>query len=268
MTVPTPSSSATPWNAAGLSSFPCSPGATRSPSIPRLMRRCREVCASPRPARPGRPALALHNPLDEDVLLYDGEELVGAKQNRILNVSVLAAAGTKLSIPVSCEDGAAGLCELRLGSARSRPGASTQERALAAPPCSRAGTGRGMGQRARESRPYGCPLPDTRERRRLHALSADPRARGRLPAQPGQCGAVFALDDALCLDAVSRPDAFAHLWPKLRAGYLLDALERLDASLRRQDRISDFVDEVAHATATRGPSVGLGEDVRLRGRVA
>ena len=48
------------------------------------------------------PELAVINPLDESVLLYDGEELVGAKQNRILNVSVLVGAGAKLPIPVSC----------------------------------------------------------------------------------------------------------------------------------------------------------------------
>ena len=48
------------------------------------------------------PELAVINPLDETVLLYDGEELVGAKQNRILNVSVLVGAGAKLPIPVSC----------------------------------------------------------------------------------------------------------------------------------------------------------------------
>ncbi len=82
---------------------------------------------------------------------------------------------------------------------------------------------------------------------------------------PGQCGAVLALGDDLCLDAVSRPDAFALLWPKLRAGYLLDALERLDGRATSVERISSFVDEVAAARATRGPSAGLGEDVRLRG---
>src|ERR671934_1186204 len=48
------------------------------------------------------PELLAENPLTHDVLLYDGEELVGAKQNRILNVSVLVAAGKKLPIPVSC----------------------------------------------------------------------------------------------------------------------------------------------------------------------
>ena len=76
---------------------------------------------------------------------------------------------------------------------------------------------------------------------------------------------MLALGDDLCLDAVSRPDAFALLWPKLRAGYLLDALERLDGHATSVQRISSFVDDVAAARATRGPSAGLGEDVRLRG---
>ena len=75
---------------------------------------------------------------------------------------------------------------------------------------------------------------------------------------------MLALGDALCLDYVSRPDAFARLWPKLRAGYLLDALERLDSPSAPTDSIREFVDETTAATVTRQPSVGLGEDMRLR----
>src|SRR3954449_8027516 len=48
------------------------------------------------------PELLDKNPLDSNVLLYDGEELVGAKQNRILNVTVLVPAQTDIRIPVSC----------------------------------------------------------------------------------------------------------------------------------------------------------------------
>ena len=36
------------------------------------------------------------------VLLLDGEELIGAKQNRILNISILVPAKTTIKIPVSC----------------------------------------------------------------------------------------------------------------------------------------------------------------------
>jgi len=83
--------------------------------------------------------------------------------------------------------------------------------------------------------------------------------------QPGQCGAVLGLGDDLCLDAVSRPAAFALLWPKLRAGYLLDALERLDRRPTPVERVSQFVDAVGEARTTRGASAGLGDDLRLRG---
>src|ERR687885_1886196 len=48
------------------------------------------------------PELLARNPLEDAVLLYDGEELVGAKQNRILNVSVLVAGRSETRIPVSC----------------------------------------------------------------------------------------------------------------------------------------------------------------------
>src|ERR1051326_8950651 len=48
------------------------------------------------------PELLAKNPLDSNVLLYDGEELLGAKQNRILNVSVLVPARSETKIPVSC----------------------------------------------------------------------------------------------------------------------------------------------------------------------
>ena len=35
-------------------------------------------------------------------MLLDGEELVGVKQNRVLNTTVLVAARSQLTIPVSC----------------------------------------------------------------------------------------------------------------------------------------------------------------------
>src|SRR3989442_3994623 len=48
------------------------------------------------------PTLSLVNDADRPVLLLDGEELIGAKQNRILNTTVLVAAHAALRIPVSC----------------------------------------------------------------------------------------------------------------------------------------------------------------------
>ena len=48
------------------------------------------------------PNLLFSNRGEQAVFLLDGEELVGAKQNRILNITVLAPAGKDTVIPVSC----------------------------------------------------------------------------------------------------------------------------------------------------------------------
>jgi len=46
--------------------------------------------------------LAFENSSAEKILLVDGDELVGAKQNRVINLSILVAGGAKVVIPVSC----------------------------------------------------------------------------------------------------------------------------------------------------------------------
>jgi len=48
------------------------------------------------------PFLRVANGADRPLLLLDGEELIGAKQNRILNTTVLVAAHAEVTIPVSC----------------------------------------------------------------------------------------------------------------------------------------------------------------------
>jgi hypothetical protein len=217
------------------------------------------------------PELFVENPTDSSVLLYDGEELVGAKQNRILNVSVLVGAGAKLPIPVSCvEQGRWSRRSDVFSSARHVSHANLRRRkaeTLAAQPLAL-----GLAQ--------GDVWSEVQEKQaRMGVRSSTSASRdtfeayakwlggleSAFPLVPGQCGAVFGLGDDLCLDAVSRPDAFALLWPKLRAGYLLDALERLDRRASSVERVAGLVDAVTEARVTRGPSAGLGEDVRLRG---
>jgi len=50
------------------------------------------------------PELKVINKGDVLVLLLDGEELAGAKQNRVLNTTVLVAANSEINIPVSCTE--------------------------------------------------------------------------------------------------------------------------------------------------------------------
>ncbi len=48
------------------------------------------------------PTLEVSNAGDRPLLLLDGEELIGAKQNRVLNTTVLVGAHSTVTIPVSC----------------------------------------------------------------------------------------------------------------------------------------------------------------------
>jgi hypothetical protein len=50
------------------------------------------------------PNLKVFNKADVPVLLLDGEELAGAKQNRVLNTTILVNAGVEIVIPVSCTE--------------------------------------------------------------------------------------------------------------------------------------------------------------------
>jgi hypothetical protein len=218
------------------------------------------------------PELRVVNPTDRRVLLYDGEELVGAKQNRILNVSVLIEAGASLAIPVSCveqgrwhDEGAMFLAadhashpELRRRKAERLAGAPLARGAAQGEVWDEvAGKASRLGVRSRT----GAHRDTYAERRvDLAALAA------RFPLQSGQCGAVLALAGApVCLDLVSRPEAFARLYPKLLAGYLLDAIEHLDAPDASETAIAGFVGATLAASVRPGPAVGLGEDLRLAG---
>lgn len=217
------------------------------------------------------PELLVENPLAHDVLLYDGEELTGAKQNRILNVSVFVAAGTKLPIPVSCVE--EGRWHPQSGAFGAAPYAAhprlrrRKAEALQAEPLAR-----GVAQAevwdevalTADRLAIRSPTRANADAFRTHRPSLA-QLEQAFPLEPGQCGALLALGVNFCLDAVSRPDAFARLWPKLRAGYLLDALDRLDQPPATSAAIGDFVAALSTASATRRPSAGRGDDIRLSG---
>jgi hypothetical protein len=217
------------------------------------------------------PELAVHNPTDANVLLYDGEELLGAKQNRILSVTVLVGANSTVPIPVSCVE--EGRWSRRSASFDAAPHMAHPEvrrvkaERLAGEPMARGAAQAHVWEAVRaKSARLGVHSPTGAQadvfRSRGDELAQLERV---FPLQPGQSGALLALGDDLCLDYVSRPDAFARLYPKLLTGYMLDALERLDGKPTVFDRLRAFVESTERAATARRKSPGLGDDVRLSG---
>jgi hypothetical protein len=217
------------------------------------------------------PELLVRNPLTTDVLLYDGEEVIGAKQNRVLEASILVAAGTTQKIPVACveagrwhDSGADFAPADRVAHPESRRRkASDLEHAPLAHGVAQSTVWAEIDERLQTSAVFSptSALSDVHEaeRPRIDDLADD------FSLVEGQCGAILALGDQLCLDLVSRSEAWTRLWPKLRRGYLLDGIRHLHDTPTPAELIARFADAVESAPSTSRPSPGLGEDIRLHG---
>ena len=212
--------------------------------------------------------LAVKNPLGLGVLLYDGEELVGAKQNRILNLTVLLAAGSTTRIPVSC-------VEQGRWSARSRLFASAGH--VAGPELRRRkaeslrgdALARGVAQHEVWS-VVGEQLADRQVASPTAAYSDGIAKRSReitdrsqrFTLEPGQCGMlVDVAGQGWCIDAVSRPAVFARMFTKLVAGYAYEAGDESGVARSPESVIASL----ATGRVRTGPSVADGQDLRIEG---
>ena len=223
------------------------------------------------------PELAFENSSDETVLLVDGDELVGAKQNRVVNLSILVAGGKKLVIPVSCVEQGRWVYRSAEFQAAHRA-LFARARARKAQSVSDSLRSRGE-RRANQSqvwadvadKAYACRVEsETLAMSDIYVESAaqlDGYVRA-LGAVPGQRGAVVAINGKVVgLELFDSPAAFSRYLEKLVRAYALDAIE----TQAREPRIpSDtdaqaFLDLIWATHAQRFPALGEGEDIRLAG---
>jgi hypothetical protein len=221
------------------------------------------------------PELLLDNTGDENVLILDGEELIGAKQNRIANLTVLAAANSKTVLPVSCVEH--GRWSYRSADIKTS-GRTKYNRARAAkagalkhnqkntrPP----GAHQGMvwdniaAKQARMSvRSETSAMADMFDQ---HETPIEDYTRA-FKAETCQVGVLFAIDgEAEGLDLFDAPETFASILPKLVRSFAIDALETANGETEAAglSTASQFLDRISAANADNYPGVGLGTDLRL-----
>ncbi|NEV62343.1 ARPP-1 family domain-containing protein [Thiorhodococcus minor] len=220
------------------------------------------------------PELRLINRARQAVFLLDGEELVGAKQNRVLNLSLLAPAAATLTIPVSC-------VEAGRWSSMS-PAFSSKGRAFYANGRARKARHVTESLRARGQREshQGEIWQDIAAKSARMGSRSDTDAMACLyedfdaliaqyvqamPPQPNQVGAVFAINGAIRgLDLFDCAATLRKLLPKLVVSYALDAIESgREAANCARPGVDDFLRQIRVAESSTHPSVGEGTDVRL-----
>ena len=216
--------------------------------------------------------LEAHNKAALPVLLIDGEHLEGAKQNRILNATVLVAANRTTTLPVACVEQGRWHYEARPDFAPSDDfayGRLRSRNAAAKGHSLRTSGSRAVNQtevwadialkhdEAGSVSPTGA-MRDAFEHRRaeldeIKAAFADPR--------PGQTGVIACVGGRpVALDAFDRPETLSKLWSRLLSGYALDAVGREKAALE-PDAVATFLSSAASATTTSHEGLGLGMDV-------
>lgn len=226
------------------------------------------------------PELRFVNEGSQKVLLVDGEELVGAKQNRTLNVSILVGGKQTVTVPVTCvEQGRWHYASAEFASAKRAHFAQGRAAKAAQVSASLRASGtrradQGQVWEAIESRAAAfCVASPTGAmgaifEERAGDLGAYEKG---LPPQAGQAGAVFAVAGRVVgLDLFDAPATLGKLWGKLVGSYALDALAaegNAEAGEGGGDeatsRARDFLARLGTAKAERFPGVGLGEDVRV-----
>ena len=223
------------------------------------------------------PELALTNAGRDRVLLLDGEELVGAKQNRIVNTTVLVEAQTTLTLPVTCVEAGRWRQESqRFASAGTHYNARGRQKKVAEVSASLQSSGRASADQGRVWEDVGAKLARMAvpsDSGALHAVSEhygtslDDFQRHLATPLAGQVGAAFALGrDLVGVDLFDRPGTLAALLPKLVASYALDALDEKTADAPPPvSVVESWLRGLTEATPSAHPAVGLGEDVRLSG---
>jgi hypothetical protein len=226
------------------------------------------------------PDLTVENKGEHRVLFVEGEQLVGAKQNRILNTSVLVPAQAKLTIPVSCVEAgrwhntsaffsSSKLCSpyrLRHGLKSSvtrflkeqRGHRSDQNLIWEEVRKQQINLGVSSGTSA---------LDDTYKKYDAQLFEAQ-RA---LKYVPGACGLVAAIGPQIVTaDLFDKPATCEKVWGRLLSGLVLDALmEGQEKGVPAQAQVEQFISEIRAATWTQTETVGEGQEHRteFNGRV-
>jgi hypothetical protein len=222
------------------------------------------------------PELRFDNGAAQPVLLVDGEELVGAKQNRVLNLTLLVGGRQSVRIPVSCvEQGRWSYRSREFAGSNRTLFSSARAKKMGCVSKSLESAGSRRGDQAAVWSDIEVRFSSLGETSPSMAVGDLYEARGgtlgdyvgAFKADPQQRGGVFAVDGKVVgLEVFDAPATFAKLMEKLLTSYAVDALVReADAAAPAESAAREFIDRMIAAAAQKYPALAEGEDVRLTG---
>jgi hypothetical protein len=220
------------------------------------------------------PELLLRNKGEVMIFVLDGEEIIGGRQNRIVNASFLVAAQSTTHLPVTCvEQGRWHSTSHGFSSGESTYHSLRREK-FAQVRASLAATGRhssdqGAVWNSVERKAMISGVESTtgamHEIYQSRSVSLDGYLRA-FPYPAGAVGFVVALGGRMAgADLFDQPATAEALWPKLVRSYALDALDATEGGAVERARAVRLIERTHGARGETYPSLALGEDVRFDG---
>ena len=219
------------------------------------------------------PTLLVTNKANLFVLFLEGEQLIGAKQNRILNTSILVAANSKTTIPVSCVEQGRWRFKSKLF-ASSRAYSPAKLRYFVKLSVTES-LQKGHGHKSDQSRVWAEVAEHQQERGVPSESSAMEDTfesyRGRLGDLQkrfvyveGACGVGVALGKQIaCLDLFDRPSTCGKVWDRLISSALLESFSPdADENQAGVADVESFVADIGTAAWQTTPSAGEGQEFR------
>ena len=222
------------------------------------------------------PELKLFNVTESYILLLDGEELEGAKQNRVLNTTLLVYPKSELKVPVSCteqgrwdQESAAFHDSEKIMFSRARGNKmSSVHQSLKY----------GQGYQSNQSEVWND-ISQLQHKRSIHSPTSAmkdiyDKEKGNLddflkafPLIEGQCGIIVGLGGQVVgLEYLSSSDRYLDVHRQLIESYTMDALvenlsgENPELTLEESQR---FLEQIWSASQETFRSAAAGTDVRL-----
>lgn len=221
-------------------------------------------------------ALAVKNTSNVPVLIIDGEILIGLKQNRVLNTTILAPANTTLEVPVACVE--AGRWRRTTAKAgRADYSLSPKIRAMKRHSVTRSAraSGRFMADQGAVWAEVAGSLGDLGVDSATLAFSDIERQRRpeiedrliQLRPEAGQSGVLALIGgEPVAFDVFDQPSTLARLWQGLVGSYIAESLapRASDVSLDIE-AATQWIRRAGAGDATTHRAVGLGETVSITG---
>jgi hypothetical protein len=226
------------------------------------------------------PELLLINELERDVLIISGEELLGAKQNRTVNVSILVAAKHSLNIPVSCTERGRwreGKDGLKMRAVNAQCSLPRVRRVLTS---SVFESLKAKGSYDSDQREVWKSIDDTMVNLGVSSFTSAQSDIFKEEVDsiedylkyfylvPDQAGMLALINGQfISLDFLGKRDTFTKMYEKMLRSCVVDAISENGKSKIRNEKIEEYLEDLRTANIETHKAPGKGDHLLIRGRM-